>query len=119
ADGEHTVLFGAAVLVDFDEALVVQPHLGAVEAEILGERPPADRHHDGVDGDGVVGQLHRGAPVGRLMAFHLDAGTHVDAPLFERSATASAASLSHSGNSLGRASRSVTWVPRSLIIDAN
>ena len=51
ADRVDAVLAGAAELVDLDEAALVDLDAGAVEAELVGVRAPADRHHHGVDLD--------------------------------------------------------------------
>ena len=62
ADRIHVGLAGAAVLVDLDEAPLVDDHARAVEAELVGERAATDRHDDGIDLDRLaVAERHRGA----------------------------------------------------------
>src|SRR5918997_5612874 len=82
--GPHAVLAGLAQLVDQDEASLVELHLGAVEAEVVGGGLAADRHdhHIGLDGVGAVDVDHRAA-VARFVAGDLDPGAHLDAPLLE------------------------------------
>ena len=63
-DRVDAVLAGAAHLVDHDEAALVDLHAGAVEAELVGERAPADRHDHGVDLDRLaLAERHRRAAV--------------------------------------------------------
>jgi hypothetical protein len=58
-------------------------------------------------------------PLARLVTLDPHAGAHVDASLLERAGDDVGDVAVDPGRSLGRASSSVTWVPRSLIIDAN
>ena len=64
--GVHAGLTGLAVLVDLDEATLVDDDGGAVEAELVGEGTTTDGHDHDVDVDRfAVTELHRGAAVVR------------------------------------------------------
>ncbi len=86
ADRVDAGLAGAAVLVDDDEAALVDDHGGAVEAELVGEGSAADRHDDDVDFDrlAVAVRHDRAAGVVRRVAIDHDAGLDRDLLLLER-----------------------------------
>ena len=61
--------------------------LGAVQAQVVRQRPPADRHHHRLHGDVfAVAEVDggRAAVAARRVAGHRDTGADLDAPLLER-----------------------------------
>ena len=114
ADGVHARLAGLAVLVDHDEATVVDLHTGAVEAELVGERAPTDRDDARVDLDRLtVAEVHgRAARVVGRVAGDLDAGAGSSICFFLKLRTTTlATSASRPGRIFGRPSRIVTSAP--------
>ena len=94
ADRPHAGLAGAADVVDLDEAALVDLHRGAVEAEVVGVRLAADRHHHDVDVEGLAAGLHGGAAAGGRVALDLHVGADVDAAALERGSLIAAVDLS-------------------------
>src|SRR5688572_16974463 len=76
-----------ALVIDSDEATLVDLYTRALAEQILRERPAADRHHDLVDFDALLAlrvgvfQLHTGGALVR--ARHLCAETNVEPELLE------------------------------------
>ena len=62
---------GAAVLIDLDEAALVQLHAGAGSQQVLRIRPAADGHHQAIDADVL---LALGIGVGDIDRIALDGG---------------------------------------------
>jgi hypothetical protein len=85
ADGVDARLTGAAVLVDDDEAAVVDLDLRALEPQLVRERATADRHDARVDLERlVIAEVDgRAARVGGRVAGDLDPGADVDLLLLE------------------------------------